>query len=46
LQGEKAADLPVQSPTKFELFVNMTAMKALGFMVPESFLQLADEVIE
>jgi putative tryptophan/tyrosine transport system substrate-binding protein len=46
LRGEKAADLPVQSPIKFELFVNMTAVKALGFTVPESFLQLADEVIE
>ena len=46
LRGEKAADLPVQSPIKFELFVNMTAAKALGLTVPETFLQLADEVIE
>jgi ABC-type uncharacterized transport system substrate-binding protein len=46
LRGDKAADLPVQSPIKFELFVNMTAAKALGLTVPESFLQLADEVIE
>jgi putative ABC transport system substrate-binding protein len=46
LRGEKAADLPVQSPIKFELFVNMPAVKALGLTVPESFLQLADEVIE
>ena len=46
LRGEKAADLPVQSPIKFELCVNMTAVKALGLTVPESFLQLADEVIE
>jgi putative ABC transport system substrate-binding protein len=36
----------VQSPIKFELFVNMTAAKALGITVPKSFLQLADEVIE
>jgi putative tryptophan/tyrosine transport system substrate-binding protein len=46
LRGEKAADLPVQSPIKFELFVNMPAVKALGLTVPESFLQLADEVVE
>ena len=46
LRGDKAADLPVQSPIKFELFVNMTAAKALGLTVPEFFLQLADEVIE
>ena len=46
LRGEKAADLPVQSPTKFELVVNMIAAKALGLTVRESFLLPADEVIE
>ena len=46
LRGEKAADLPVQSPTKFELVVNMIAAKALGLTVRDSFLLLADEVIE
>ena len=33
LRGEKVADLPVQSPTKFELVVNMIAAKALGLTV-------------
>jgi putative tryptophan/tyrosine transport system substrate-binding protein len=46
LRGEKAADLPVQSPTKFELVVNMIAAKALGLTVRDSFLLLADEMIE
>jgi putative tryptophan/tyrosine transport system substrate-binding protein len=46
LRGEKAADLPVQSPTKFELVVNMIAAKALGLTVRDSFLLLSDEVIE
>jgi putative ABC transport system substrate-binding protein len=46
LRGEKAADLPVQSPIKFELYVNMTAVKALGLTVPEFFLHLADDVID
>jgi hypothetical protein len=45
LRGEKAVDLPVQSPTKFELVVNMIAAKALGLTVRDSLL-LADEVIE
>jgi putative ABC transport system substrate-binding protein len=36
----------VQSPTKFELVVNMIAAKALGLTVRESFLLPADEVIE
>jgi len=46
LRGEKAADLPVQSPIKFELAVNMITVKALGLTLPESFVMLADEVIE
>ena len=46
LRGEKAADLSVQSPTKFELVVNMIAAKALGLTVRDSFLLLADKMIE
>ena len=46
LKGEKAGDLPAQSPEKFELIVNLKVAKALGLSVRESFLLLADEVIE
>ena len=46
LRGEKPADLPAQSPDKFELAVNLIAAKAIGLTVPENFLLLADEVIE
>ena len=46
LKGEPPGNLPVQAPVKFELVVNLKTAKALGLSLRESFIQLADEVIE
>ena len=46
LKGEKAGDLPVQTPSKFQLVVNLKTAKVLGLPISRDFLLIADQVIE
>ena len=46
LNGAKAAELPIQQPSKFDLIVNLRTARKIGLTVPNSMLLRADQVVE
>src|SRR5215831_7504310 len=46
IKGASPAELPVEVPIRFELIVNLKAAKTIGLTIPDSFLSVADEIIE
>ncbi|MGL6110098.1 MAG: ABC transporter substrate binding protein [Rubrivivax sp.] len=46
LRGGKPAEMPIEQPSRYELFINLKTAKAIGVTIAQSLLLRAYEVIE
>jgi putative ABC transport system substrate-binding protein len=46
IRGAKPSELPVEQPTRYEIFINLRAAKAFGLTLPVTLLGRADMLVE
>jgi putative tryptophan/tyrosine transport system substrate-binding protein len=46
IKGAKPSELPVEQPTRYEMFMNLRAARAFGLTLPMTLLGRADMLIE